>query len=247
MRDTLQPGRLFPDLELPDHAGNRRRLSEITGNDPLVLHLGHGYFCPKEREFWRMLARLQDRAEVAYTRMVSVTTEPSEIQAAFRAGLDARWTFLSDADRRYLDELGLRETTDSVNDPYTPTVFVLFPALRIHRVYDGYWFWGRPTEDELWRDLRDVTRELRRNWTPPARRGNAGRVHAPARRCAHHGDRRKHALCGGNHGGPRRGPAAPRGRSVRAPLPGTDRARRPRPLRDDAATGRARQPALWRG
>ena len=63
MRDGLEPGQVFPDLELPDHAGNRRRLSELIGNDPMVLHFGRGYFCPKEREFWRMLARLQDLAE----------------------------------------------------------------------------------------------------------------------------------------------------------------------------------------
>ncbi len=67
-----------------------------------------------------MLVDLQDELEVAYTRMVSVSTDPPEVSGALRAGLDARWTFLSDSDRRYLDQLGLRETTDTVYDPYTP-------------------------------------------------------------------------------------------------------------------------------
>ena len=48
-----------------------------------------------------------------------------------------------------------------------PTVFTLFPELRIHRVYNGYWFWGRPTMEELRRDLREVSREIRDSWEPP--------------------------------------------------------------------------------
>ncbi len=39
--------------------------------------------------------------------MVSVSVDPPEVESAFRAGLGARWTFLSDAERRYLDELDL--------------------------------------------------------------------------------------------------------------------------------------------
>ena len=57
--------------------------------------------------------------------------------------------------------LGLRETTDTVHDPYVPRVFVLRPDLTVHREYDGYWFVGRPTSDELVRDLREVTAAIR--------------------------------------------------------------------------------------
>jgi hypothetical protein len=31
----------------------------------------------------------------------------------------------------------------------------------IHSVYNGYWFWGRPSVDDIRRDLREVTREIR--------------------------------------------------------------------------------------
>jgi peroxiredoxin len=129
-RKASWPGRRFPDLELPDHAGNRRRLSELAGEDPLVLQFARGYFCPKERQFVQRMLRLQDEAEVAYTRMVTVTTEPTEIQAAYRAGLGARWTFLSDedrlsdADRRYVGELDLEEVEDKAHRTYLPYVFV---------------------------------------------------------------------------------------------------------------------------
>src|SRR5262249_10957561 len=120
----------FPDLELPDHAGNARRLSELAGGDPVALFFSRAWWCPKEQRYLRGLVALQDEFEVAYSRIVVVSVDLPEVQSAFRAGLGARFTFLSDADRRYLDELGLRETTDTVHDPYRPAAFTLYPDLR---------------------------------------------------------------------------------------------------------------------
>lgn len=168
MIDALRPGGRIPDMELPDHMGNLRRLSDLTGGDPILLHFFRGWFCPKERQFFRRLLDLQDDAEVAYARFVSVSVEPPQVQAAFRAGLDARWTFLSDAQRRYLDAFGLRETSDSVHEPYIPTCLLLAPDLTVHASYNGYWFWGRPTMDELRRDFRVLTRAQHADWEPPA-------------------------------------------------------------------------------
>ena len=123
-----------------------RRLADLPGGDPLVLHTYRGWFCPKERAYFRqVLLPLQEVAEVGYVRMVSVSVEPPEVTAAFRAGLDARWTFLSDVDRAWQSALDLREVTDTVHDPYLPTVLVCAPDLTVRRVYDGYWMWGRPS------------------------------------------------------------------------------------------------------
>ena len=72
-----------------------------------------------------------------------------------------------DPDRAVQAQLGLRETTDTVHDPYAPAVFTLFPDLTIHRAYDGYWFWGRPTLEELRGDLRAITRSIRTDWEAP--------------------------------------------------------------------------------
>jgi peroxiredoxin len=154
----------FPDLELPDHTGRRRRLSEVAGGDPLVLVFSRGWWCPKEQRHLRGLVQLQDELEVAYSRLVVVSVDPPEVQAAFRAGLGARFIFLSDAERRYLDALGLRETTDTVHDPYRPAAFTLYPDLRVHRVYNGYWYWGRPTLEELRQDLRAISAAIRLDW-----------------------------------------------------------------------------------
>jgi peroxiredoxin len=164
-----RPGGAFPDLALPDHTGRELRLSELAGGDPVVLLTSRGWWCPKEQRYMRELCRLQDEFEVAYARIVVLSVDTPEVQAAFRAGLGARFTFLSDAERRWLAPLGLLETTDTVHRPYRPAAFTLFPDLRIHRVYNGYWYWGRATMEELRRDMREISREIRDDWEVPDR------------------------------------------------------------------------------
>src|SRR5215471_17155019 len=46
MRADIVPGAKFPDFELTDHTRKRRRLSELQGNDPMILILSRGHFCP---------------------------------------------------------------------------------------------------------------------------------------------------------------------------------------------------------
>jgi peroxiredoxin len=163
----LEPGTTFPELDLPDHTGRPRRLSELAGGDPLALFTSRGWWCPKEQQYMRQLVDAQDEFEVAYARIAVVSVDPPEVQSAFRAGLGARFTFLSDVDRRWLPELGLQEGTDTVHDPYRPAAFTLFPDLTIHRAYNGYWFWGRATMEELRRDMREITRAIREDWEVP--------------------------------------------------------------------------------
>ena len=62
-----------------------------------------------------------------------------------------------------------RETTDTKNHPYVPRVFTLSPdGLRIHAVYDGYWYSGRATPEELRQDLRAIQRSVRADFAAPA-------------------------------------------------------------------------------
>ena len=58
----------------------------------------------------------------------------------------------------------IQEYTDPENDPMIPHTLVLKPGLVVHSIYNGYWFWGRPSFVDLWHDLRDVTREIRPDW-----------------------------------------------------------------------------------
>jgi peroxiredoxin len=165
---SLRPSDVFPDLRLADHSGSPRTLAELAGADPVVLHTYRGWWCPKEQTYFRRrLLPLQEEMEVGYARIVSLSVDPPPVTAAFRAGLGARWTFLCDPERSALEELGLRETTDTVNHPYVPAVFTLEPGLRIRTAFNGYWFWGRPTVDELVADLRAITRETRDDWDAP--------------------------------------------------------------------------------
>ncbi|HXH65690.1 MAG TPA: hypothetical protein VNI81_00720 [Candidatus Limnocylindrales bacterium] len=49
MRPDIVPGAIFPDYELSDHTANRRKLSELQGQQPMVLVLSRESFCPKDR------------------------------------------------------------------------------------------------------------------------------------------------------------------------------------------------------
>lgn len=99
MHANLSPGGSLPDLAPTDHNGVVRSLSELAGGDPLVVHFYRGWFCPKERAWSPELLALGERAEVAYTGVVSISVDPPDVQAALRAGMGARWPFLSDQDR----------------------------------------------------------------------------------------------------------------------------------------------------
>jgi hypothetical protein len=50
MRSDIVPGGTFPDYGLPDHEGHVRRLSELQGDNPLILTLARGHYCPKEHQ-----------------------------------------------------------------------------------------------------------------------------------------------------------------------------------------------------
>ena len=47
MRSDIVPGAIFPDYELSDHTAKRRKLSELQGQDPMVLVLSRGGSVPK--------------------------------------------------------------------------------------------------------------------------------------------------------------------------------------------------------
>jgi peroxiredoxin len=121
------------------------------------------------------LTALQDELAVNYCHLAVASTDPPEVTAAFRAGLGATFTFLSDHERRAIRELDIVEVTapgfkhGHVAVPYT---FSLLPDLTIHRIYDGWWFVGRPTLEELRQDLRAMMQRCRTDYSyegpPPA-------------------------------------------------------------------------------
>jgi peroxiredoxin len=164
MRADIVPGGTFPDYELTDHDKQRRKLSELQGIDPMILILSRGHYCPRDHQQHLDLAANQSKIAIAYTQIVTISTDPILVAKEMRDGLGAQWTFLSDAGRRIQKDLDIQEYTDPHHDPMIPHTLVLKPGLVIHKIYNGYWFWGRPSFSDLWRDLRDVTSEIRPDW-----------------------------------------------------------------------------------
>ena len=164
MRADIVPGAAFPDYELTDHSGTRRKLSELQGDDPLVLVLARGGYCPKDRRQHEGLLQLHREMEVGYCSLVTISTDNLIETKEFRSGVGAHWTFLSDAGRKIQKDLDIAEYTDPHHNPMIPHTLVLEPGLRVHRIYNGYWFFGRPTVQELRLDLRAVLQLCRPDW-----------------------------------------------------------------------------------
>ena len=164
MRSDIVQGAVFPDYELGDHTGKHRKLSELQEQDPMVVVLGRGGFCPKDRRQAEGLLELHREMEVGYCRLVTITTDNIIQTNEYRSGVGAHWTFLSDSRRIVQKDLDIAEYTDPVHNPMIPHVIVLEPGLVIHKIYNGYWFFGRPTVEELRLDLRAVTRKCRPDW-----------------------------------------------------------------------------------
>jgi peroxiredoxin len=104
----------------------------------LILVLGRGGYCPKERRQHEGLAELYRELEVGYCRLVTITTDSLTETNEFRSGVGAHWPFLSDAGRKIQKDLGIAEYTDPQHNPMIPHVLVLEPELFVYRIYMGY-------------------------------------------------------------------------------------------------------------
>jgi len=164
LRADIVPGAVFPDYELSDQRGRHRTLSELQGDDPLVLVLARGGFCPKDRRQHEGLLQLHREMQVGYCRLVTLSTDNLLETSEFRNGVGAQWTFLSDPGRKVQKDLDIAEYTDPQHNPMIPHTLVLEPGRRVYKVYDGYWFFGRPTVEELRLDLRAVLKRCRPDW-----------------------------------------------------------------------------------
>ncbi len=90
MRPDIAPGSAFPDYELRDHTGTKQRLSALQGADPMVVVLSRGAFCPKDRQQHRLLVEMQPEFKVAYTKIVTISTDNMLEANEMRDGVGAR-------------------------------------------------------------------------------------------------------------------------------------------------------------
>jgi peroxiredoxin len=122
MRPDIIPGGVFPDYALPDHTGTVRRLSELQGDDPMILTLARGHYCPKEHMRHLELAAVpQPKIAVAYTSIVTISTDEHHTSQEFRLSVGAQWPFLSDPGRTVQQDLDIQEYTDPDHNPMIPT------------------------------------------------------------------------------------------------------------------------------
>ena len=107
---------------------------------------------------------LQPELSVNYCKLVVVWTDDPPSTRAARQELRATFPFLCDEERKVIEALKIVDTTDSRHPRIAiPYSFVLDPERVIHKIYNGWWYLGRPTVEELRMDLRTLM-SRRRDW-----------------------------------------------------------------------------------
>jgi peroxiredoxin len=129
---------------LTAHDKTRPRLSELQGNDPMILLLSRGHYGPPDNQQHLELVSFYSKIAVAYTQIVTISTDSIVETNEFRDSVGAQWAFLLDAGRKVQNDLDVREYTDPRHDPVIPHTFVLKPGLVVYSIYNGCWFWDGP-------------------------------------------------------------------------------------------------------
>ena len=166
MSEKLQPGLTLPDFELPDETGTTHRLSELQGDDPMILLLGRGEHCPRERQHQKEMIKLYEWCAVGFTKLVTVLPNDQHETYKLKISTPANWTYLCDENLEVQRTLGIDEYTDPHHDASVPHTLVLAPGLVIDKMYVGYWFFGRPSAYRLWDDLEDLFRRIKQDFDP---------------------------------------------------------------------------------
>ena len=177
MREDLRPGEKIPDIELPNHDNEVVRLSSIIRGFPTAVMFSRGYFCPKDRrQLTNYVNFLQPELIVNYCKLVVVSVDDPVLSHEVRDGLGATFPFLSDHDRKVITDLDIVDTSDKLHGlisiPYT---FILDRDRTIYKIYNGWWFVGRPTVEEVRQDFRALL-SRRDDWwynktVPPCAKG----------------------------------------------------------------------------
>ena len=156
MKENLRPGEEFPDIELPSDEGEVVKLSSIIRGFPTAVVFSRGYFCPKDRrQLLNYVAYLQPELIVNYCKLVIVSVDNPPVSKEVRDGIGATFAFLCDADRKIIRELDIVDATDPVHGPVAiPYTFLLDGDLSIYKIYNGWWYVGRPTVEEIRTDFR---------------------------------------------------------------------------------------------
>ncbi len=165
MRADLRLDEKFPDIELPDHENHPAKLTALMRGWPAAVVFSRGYFCPKDkRQLTNYVQYLQPELIVNYCKLVVVSVDNPMLSREVRDGLGATFPFLCDSEKKVITELDIVDTTDPHHGPIAiPYVFVLDRDRTIYKIYNGWWYVGRPTVEELRMDFRALL-SRREDW-----------------------------------------------------------------------------------
>jgi peroxiredoxin len=114
---------------------------------------------------------LQPELIINYCKLVVVSVDNPMLSHEIRDGLGATFPFLCDHEKKVITELDIVDTTDPYHSPVAiPYTFVLDRTREIYKIYNGWWFVGRPTVEELRMDFRALLTRRQDWWydkTPP--------------------------------------------------------------------------------
>jgi peroxiredoxin len=166
MLKNLKPGDTFPDFELPDANGVVHRLSDLQGANPLILQLGRGEHCPRERQHHRELLKFHEWCGLLESELVTIVPNNLHDTLKLKMTTGGHWTFLADVDLKVRETLGIEEYVDDHHTASVPHTVLLAPGLVIFKIYVGFWFAGRPSIYDLWADVRELRMQYDYNFDP---------------------------------------------------------------------------------
>lgn len=101
------------------------------------------------------MEHLQPELIVNYCKLVVVSVDDTMLSSEVRDGLGATFPFLCDPDRKLFHELDIVDTTDPYHGEIAiPYTFMLDRDRTIYKIYNGWWYVGRPTVEEIRMDYR---------------------------------------------------------------------------------------------
>ncbi|MBI2681825.1 MAG: redoxin domain-containing protein [Acidobacteriales bacterium] len=101
------------------------------------------------------VTELQPELIVNYCKLVVVSVDSPMLSREVRDGLGATFPFLCDAEKKVITDFDIVDSTDAYHSPVAiPYTFVLDRDRTIFKIYNGWWYVGRPTVEELRMDLR---------------------------------------------------------------------------------------------
>jgi hypothetical protein len=185
--DRLSEGRPFADCRNPIDGSNRDERRYRDGSKVSRLHpsrpyqdaaatIGpagrpvHGHHAdarillPEGPPADAGTGALPPQLTVGYTQVVTITTDDWHTTNNYRQQTSAPWPFLYDEERIVQKDLDIKEYTDTSHDVMIPHTIVLGRGLEVAKVYNGYYYWGRPSVAELHAELRELARRTYSDW-----------------------------------------------------------------------------------